>query len=342
MRSVLEKQCSAVWRLTDAGVWETVHVAPAAEIGPLAQIAELFASICLAQLRVGATVTARFAEDMIIAAVDEEGVLVALRERGGNPIMIKTAMSRLETRSRRGEGSTMSARREQPAASVTVEPVAAEAVPTTDFDRPPSRPRSPAPPPEVRSRTPRVEHDDLVSFEEPSSGDWSEPESSPNAPSEPAAFSSAPAAPPVEDSLAEPSLSFDIVFTDQEEEVSSVAVIASDEFRAGCTWDDVADYFAEVLAASMELLGRSVTANYWRQAIDGLSALDGRIKLDPLGRVSIGRPGEEVTPREAEALSRAVEQWKSRAERALGDVEDAIPGLSLMPWRAVNYREEVQ
>jgi hypothetical protein len=384
MKSVLEKQCSAVWRLRADGAWEPIHLAVGVEIGPAAQIAELFASICVTQLAPGTTVTARFGEDMIIAAVDDEGVLVSLKERGGNPIMVKTAMSRIETRSRRGLSSTRSARAHsaprsaEPAAPApgrhvperaqldpfateiqVADPSESDAVPTLDFERDGSDARASAPTPEVAHRPPT---DDLISFEDPSSGDWGETpdtgvvfeeEFSEPAHAQKVAPASAVKPTSTRSALGTRSsrssrapagndgLAFEIVFTDDDQEESSVVSMESARFQAGCTWDDVADYITEMMREAANHLGRSVTANYWREAINEFSALDNRVSIGALGRISIGEPTAEVTPREAEALSRTVDAWKQRASRAIGDVDVVIPAINLMPWTTVTSREEV-
>lgn len=369
VKSVLAKQCSAVWRLLYDGGWELVHVSSGTDLGQTSQIAELFASICIGQLTPGTTVTARFGDDMIIAKVDEYGVLVSMKERGGNPIMIKTAMARLETRSRRTEQtqhtartgaagpdevvgevggevsgaptrssrSTRSARTSQaPAQPHEVEaPGDLDEARPENFSRPPTRTVSltaedSASAESARSqRIPSLRDIELISFEDDSSSDLDAEAASVATPSRGDEFAR-------EDSLA-----FEIVFTAEDDSEASVAPMPSADFRPGCTWDEVGEFFETVMTASSDYLGRAVCANYWSQAMTSYSALEGCITFGALGRISIQKGSKDVTPKEAEALTRVIEDWKERASRAIGDVEASLPQLELQPWRTAHIREKL-
>ena len=98
-------QFQAIWRLTPDGLWRAIHDEADARVMALATVGELMATMCAQRLERGAEVTARFGQDMLLARVDDQGVLVGLHHARANPLMVRTAMSRMEQTSTRGLGS---------------------------------------------------------------------------------------------------------------------------------------------------------------------------------------------------------------------------------------------
>lgn len=109
-------QFQAIWRLTTQGEWRTVYD-EAQELRSIGfiQASEILATLCAQRLQEGSELTARFGQEMMLARVDDQGVLVGLHHAQANPLMVRTAMSRMEQTSYRGSpAATTSLRGQQP------------------------------------------------------------------------------------------------------------------------------------------------------------------------------------------------------------------------------------
>lgn len=109
-------QFQAIWRLTTQGEWRTVYdeAQEQRSIGFI-QASEILATLCAQRLQEGSELTARFGQEMMLARVDDQGVLVGLHHAQANPLMVRTAMSRMEQTSYRGSpAATTSLRGQQP------------------------------------------------------------------------------------------------------------------------------------------------------------------------------------------------------------------------------------
>lgn len=100
------RQFEAVWRLDEAGQWSAIYrgerdASPQAE-----QTSELFAALCLERLEPGVELTARQDDQLWIARRDPHSVLIAMHHEAANPLMIRTAMKRLEETSARHDATT--------------------------------------------------------------------------------------------------------------------------------------------------------------------------------------------------------------------------------------------
>lgn len=100
-------QFQAIWRLTTQGEWRTVYdEAQDARSVSFIQASEILATLCAQRLEEGSELTARFGQEMMLARVDDQGVLVGLHHAQANPLMVRTAMSRMEQTSYRGVPAT--------------------------------------------------------------------------------------------------------------------------------------------------------------------------------------------------------------------------------------------
>lgn len=108
-------QFQAIWRLTTQGEWRTVYD-EAQEQRSLSfiQASEILATLCAQRLQEGSELTARFGQEMMLARVDDQGVLVGLHHAQANPLMVRTAMSRMEQTSYRGAPAAATSLRVQP------------------------------------------------------------------------------------------------------------------------------------------------------------------------------------------------------------------------------------
>lgn len=262
----MTRHFEAVWRLTPEGDWmEVQRAAPAASA--LAQVVELFASMCAESFEMGAEIVARVGERTLIARRDERGVLVGLHGAQANPMMIRTAMSRIEQTSIRANESSrrMSWSSREPAAFNS------QSIP------------QPAPP----SSSPFVATDAVEAID------------------------------------------FDQFLGDE----PSMLAAAEPAQSVLCRWDAVADYVSRAVEAAAAMVGRTVAANYWREALRADERLAAALVVDMRGRVEAQDAERRVDAITAQGLDAALGRWTARCERVIPKMEPILSALGAPPWR---------
>ena len=264
----MARHFEAVWRLTAQGEWVEVQRGSEAAQG-MSGTLELFASMCAESWGEGAEVTARVGERTLIARRDERGVLVGLAQAAANPVMIRTAMSRIEHTSMR------------------------------------------------MTQSQRV----TWSSREVSSGQaWQAPTTSP----------SRVASAPFEVAAGAAVLDFDAFLADEPSQASAPPSAPAAQL---CSWEEAARYVEQTLALAAELVGRTVSANYWREALRADERVAGAIELDLRGRVT-ARDGERrVDGRAAQSLDEALDRWVARCGRVIPNMEQLMSRLDAPAWR---------
>lgn len=264
----MARHFEAVWRLTNQGEWVEVQRGEAGAQA-MSGTLELFASMCAESWGEGAEVTARVGGKTLIARRDERGVLVGLAQAAANPVMIRTAMSRLEQTSMR-----MTQSQRVTWSSREVSSGQAWQAPVTPLAAPVSAPF------EVAEGAAVLDFDAFL-------GD--EPSQAPSAPAAPVALT--------------------------------------------CSWGEAARYVEQTLNVAAELVGRTVAANYWREALRADERVAGAIELDLRGRVT-PRDGERrVDVRAAQSLDEALERWVARCGRVIPNIEQLMSRLDAPAWR---------
>jgi hypothetical protein len=268
----MARHFEAVWRLTHSGEWIEVQASSSSRTSAIAQIIELFASMCAETWTQGAEITARVGERTVMARCDERGVLIGLHAAQANPMMIRTAMSRIEQTSMR---TSFGAR------SVTWSSREADAPPMT------SR-RSAALQP---SSSPFVVADavEAIDFDQ---------------------------------------------FLGDEPSVMASSRSREAEPEPRCSWEGVASYVRRALEAAATLIGRTVAANYWREAMRAEDRIASALRIDMRGQIEAEDPERRVETLTAMLMDEALARWVLRCQRVIPNIDSILGALGAPPWRA--------
>ncbi len=328
MDAILERQCTGMWRLTSEGSWRMLHGESDEQAHRMGGIMELFASSCWATFAPGAKFSARLGDTIISGLVDEAGVLVGFNQRGGNPVMLRTVMERLVARSVRDDAvvSSRTSRREW--ASPEPASQAGQRRPTD----------TPVAPSELQQEAVEASDDIVISFEDsddqleeaPPTGQHAATTSSgitltPDGSSAQSRSKSVAAGSGEPDAGVE----FEIVFSESNTNESESDY---EPTHIACTWGEVAAHIELLLEESADFVGRTVAANYWRDAISNDAEISEQLRVDALGRTEVRYPDREVDPALASALQEVQEAWIARCTRVIPDVANSLPGLGAEPW----------
>lgn len=347
MLEALKKQCTGVWRLQTDGSWRCIWRKEATDITELEGTVELFASMCRDRLEPGAEITAKMGAWMLMAQVDDDGILIGVRDQIGNPITIRTAMNMIEARS---QGPA-------PRADVRASTLESPAIDSRLGIQ------------STHNSSTGHTHDSLdadirtlpdAMFDTFSGG--------PHAAEErPKAL--APSAVPTPEDLEEvdeffveeipgaglaqeesEGFSFEITFHDEPaddvwEDAHAAAEVSAADMAAQepCRWRDVCAHVLLIVEQVNGLIGRRVAMNYWRRLIEDAPALCEAIHVDAARcHISPAAP-HEILPAEAiEQMDRALTDWLARCSMVAHGVHDLVAALGPAPWEVAMLTESLQ
>ena len=317
LERTLRDQCSAVWRLDNRGEWSCVYRQDVEGLSEVEGFAEFFSSMVSPRLERGAEVTAKMGDWMVMAVVDEHGVLVGVRNKQGNPVTIRTAMNMIESRSQRGGFAEPEPTRPRQGKIVDLGS-ASDAAPLRRSQRLNSPPTGEILP-------------------DPLSSSWSV--SSARHASEHLREVPRPALPDPP-SLEDDSegFAFEIVFQDEVSEVEEQVgvgddvTVAADE-HAVCAWGDVVAHLSLLTEQIRPHLGARVALNYWRDALKPRADLADYILVDiARARLRAASPSAQIEAPHRDALTWAQEQWVARCALVVPNVEEVLTTLGATPW----------
>jgi hypothetical protein len=316
LERTLRDQCSAVWRLGHGGEWSCVYRQDVEGLAEVEGFAEFFSSMVSPRLERGAEVTAKMGDWMVMAVVDEDGVLVGVRNKLGNPVTIRTAMNMIESRSQRG--AHMKPTPAPRNGKVVDLGSASDAAPLRRSQRLNSPPTGEILP-------------------DPLSSSWSV--TSARHASEhlrEVPRTALPEPPSLEDDSE--GFAFEIVFQDEVSEVEvpvgvgDDVTVAADE-RAVCAWGDVVAHLSLLTEQIRPHIGARVALNYWRDALGPRTDLADYILVDTArARLRAASPSAQIEPPHRDALTWAQEQWVARCALVVPDVEEVLTTLGSTPW----------
>jgi hypothetical protein len=100
-----------------------------------------------------------------------------------------------------------------------------------------------------------------------------------------------------------------------------------------CSWEEAARYVEQTLGLAAELVGRTVAANYWREALRVDERVAGAIELDLRGRVTVRDGERRLDMRAAQSLDEALVRWVARCRRVIPNMEQLMSRLDSPAWR---------
>lgn len=317
LERTLRDQCSAVWRLTVDGVWACVYRQEVEGLAEIEGFAEFFSSMVSPRLKRGAEITAKMGDWMIMAVVDANGVLVGVRNKLGNPVTIRTAMTMIESRSQRGEA--MASTR---APRVVDLGSAKDAAPLR--------------------RSQRLSPPTGEVLPEPLSSGWSLDSSRSRASSRVhddrrAQVTSLPDPPSLDEDDSE-GFAFEIVFQDEVSEVEVPEGVGDDitvaaEERADCAWGDVVAHLSLLTEQVRPHIGARVALNYWRDALGQRPELSDYLILDiARARFKAASASGKLDATQRDALTWAQDQWMERCGLVVPHIETVLGALGAAPW----------
>lgn len=265
---------NAVYRLTGAGEWLQLSERPA-DAHEETRL-EMLATLCIDHISQGEEVMVEYGgARCVIAQRDAEGVRVGFVENAGavNPMLMRTALKRAETRSVRG---------------AAVSQVASQV-------------------------SERVREDDLLeAAASPHSLD-DHGSSERSAPSEPVTEDTLRHNQSGDFDGIEFDIVFDDSDSSEVEVVDAAAGAppASTPTRPRPSWDAAGEFIAEGLEASSNVLGKTIACNYWRQALRNAD-LELEVDVDFRGRVKAPQGGQHMPSEKMTAFSRAHARWLER------------------------------
>lgn len=320
LRHVLRDQCSALWRLDARGDWRCLYRDEVEGLTHVEGFVEFFASMCRPRLSVGAEVTAKLGDWMVLAVVDEQGILIGARNKLGNPITIRTAMSMIESRSQ--------APSHQPDAARAAAQVSSY-LPSRAHVREAMRQAAPA----------AASSDISWAVSEPSTGSFfGEHHDTPglihDEVTRPEYIDGYVAQELDEESDA---FSFDIVFQEESsvvEEIELADATISLSAPMGCSWQDACDHLEALSERMRAEIGRRVALNYWRDLLEEDDALRDHVSIDMArGRIKATSPGAEVRAEQRARLDEIRARWIERCALVVPHVADLLAQTSIAPWK---------
>lgn len=111
------------------------------------------------------------------------------------------------------------------------------------------------------------------------------------------------------------------------------APVAGAPMADAATWGHVEDWMERAIAAGATFVGRTVSANYWREAMRSHAHLGARVRVDVRGEVAAQDPAAVISTRASAALCLVARQVEDRCARVVPDASTRIfAPLGAPPW----------
>ncbi|MEM1347217.1 MAG: hypothetical protein AAGI01_01585 [Myxococcota bacterium] len=128
------------------------------------------------------------------------------------------------------------------------------------------------------------------------------------------------------------SVDFDNIFGSADSELDS---FADEDVGVGCTWGQVASFVEQSITATSAMLGRTIAANYWREALSRRDSFSPPLKVNPRGAVQIVGEKSSSMCTDAEHLEEAWAYFLARCARVLPTLEGLKSDTGAAPWARV-------
>jgi len=111
---------------------------------------------------------------------------------------------------------------------------------------------------------------------------------------------------------------------------------ADDVSGASCTWGEIAGFIERSIEVTSTLLGRTIAANYWREALARHDSLSPPMKVDPRGAVRLVEGHERSSCARTEYIEDAWQHFLARCARVLPTLEGLKTDTGAPPWGIVH------